>query len=67
MRPQEIRDLSDAELAEELEHAHRELFNLRFRHATRQLEDTSQGQKARKNIARLLTIQRQRELARREA
>ena len=67
MRPQDIRNLSDAELAEELENARREMFNLRFRHATRQLEDTSQGRKARKNIARLLTIQRQRELARQEA
>jgi len=67
VRPQEIRALTDAELAEQLENARREAFNLRFRHATRQLEDTSQERKARKEIARLLTIQRQRELARREA
>jgi large subunit ribosomal protein L29 len=64
MRPTELRGLSDAQLAEELENARREMFNLRFRQATRQLENPRQIGAARKNIARILTIARQRELAR---
>lgn len=46
-------ELSD--LPAELEQAHQELFNLRFRLATRQLEDTSQIGRARKRIARIKT------------
>jgi len=43
------------EMPSKLEEAYQELFNLRFRLATRQLEDTSQLRKARKAIARLKT------------
>lgn len=58
----EIRNLSGRQLQEELENSYQELMNLRFRAATNQLTDTNQPRKSRKNIARLLTIQRQREL-----
>lgn len=53
------------ELPAKLEDAYKSLFNLRFRLATRQLEDTSQVRKARKEIARLKTAQAdiERELA----
>lgn len=43
------------ELPAKIEAAYQELFNLRFRLATRQLEDTSQVRKARKQVARLKT------------
>ncbi|NLS78306.1 MAG: 50S ribosomal protein L29 [Chloroflexi bacterium] len=44
-----------AEMPAKMEQARQELFNLRFRLATRQLEDTSQVSKARKQVARLKT------------
>ena len=63
MRADEVRALSDSQLAQELENAHRELFNLRFRHATHQLENPRLLRVARREIARILTNMRQRELA----
>jgi large subunit ribosomal protein L29 len=61
MEVHEIRGLSDQQLQEELENSYKELMNLRFRAATNQLTDTNQPRKTRKNIARLLTVVRQRE------
>jgi large subunit ribosomal protein L29 len=61
MQIHEIRNLSEQQLQEELENSHKELMNLRFRAATNQLTDTNQPRKTRKNIARLLTVMRQRE------
>jgi large subunit ribosomal protein L29 len=49
-------------LAEELESAHRELFNLRFQVSTSQLTDISELKKARRQIARIKTLIRTREL-----
>lgn len=63
MRSDEMRKQSDEELTKQLEEAHHELFNLRFRAATNQLTDYSQLRKARKNIARMKTIIRERELS----
>ena len=60
-----IRNLSDQQLQEELASSYKELMNLRFRAATNQLTDSNQPRKTRKNIARLLTVMRERELARR--
>jgi len=54
------RSAPDAELRKELEDARKELFNLRFRFATRQLADVSQIRKVRKKIARLHTVLGQR-------
>lgn len=62
VRSQEIRGLSDEDLTRELESSQREMLNLRMRLATRQLANTSQIRVARKNIARLLTIMRERQM-----
>lgn len=62
MDTEEIRALNDDQLQEELENAHRELFNLRFRAVTRQLANTSEVGKARKTVARIKTIIRERQL-----
>ncbi len=63
MRLSEVKALSTEDLAKQLEEAHREYFNLRFRHATRQLANYSEIWKVKKKIAWLKTIQRERELA----
>jgi large subunit ribosomal protein L29 len=62
VRTEEIRALSDEDLAKQLEEAHQELFNLRFRLATRQLVNHRQIRQVKKRIARMMTITRQREL-----
>ena len=62
MRPSDLRDLSDTELREHIQTARRELFGLRFQHATAELENTAGLRQAKKEIARALTIQREREL-----
>jgi large subunit ribosomal protein L29 len=58
----EIRILSDEELTKRLEDTRQELFNLRIRAATRQLASNQEIIKAKKTIARMLTIMREREL-----
>ena len=60
---EEIYAMTPEQLQQALEDAHRQLFTLRFQHATRQLANTSELQRVRRQIARLKTIQRQRELA----
>ncbi len=62
MKLTEIRALGDAELQKKLEEAHQELFNLRFKLATRQLVNHRELPKVRKRIARINTIIREREL-----
>jgi large subunit ribosomal protein L29 len=57
-----LRSTQDADLRKELEDAHQALFNLRFQSATRQLADTSQIEKARRRIARIRTLIREREI-----
>ncbi len=63
MKVAEVRELGVDELERRVAETRRELFNLRFQHATGQLENTGQLQKVRRNIARLLTVlnQKQRE------
>ncbi len=56
------RELSDQELLAELARARRQLYDLRFQLATRQLSDYSQIAQTRRSIARLLTVQTEREL-----
>ena len=58
----ELRDLSDVELANKLNETHRELFNLRFQHVTRQLANYKRLEQVRHDIARIKTILREREL-----
>ena len=62
MRAHDMRELNVQEFAKELEDSYKELFNLRFRLATKQLTNTSQIRLARRNIARLNTINRERQL-----
>jgi large subunit ribosomal protein L29 len=61
MRAHEIRQLSDTELQKEIEDSYKELLNLRFRVATKQLANTAQIRIARKNIARLNTVAQERQ------
>lgn len=58
----EIRKLNDEELAKQLEEANRGLFNLRFRAAAKQLTNYNEIRKAKKSIARMKTVTREREL-----
>lgn len=62
MKVEEIRVLSDEELAKQLEAAHEEFFNLRFRLATKQLVNHREILRVKRQIARLETIKREREL-----
>ena len=64
MKTSEIRDLTDDELARTLEEAREAHFNLRFQHASGALERTSELASRRREVAQLLTIARERELAR---
>ena len=66
MKAKEIRVLSSTELRKQLEEARRELFNLRFRLATRQLANHREVRKVKKKIARMLTTLRERELTEEE-
>ncbi|MGH2407151.1 MAG: 50S ribosomal protein L29 [Candidatus Limnocylindrales bacterium] len=58
-----VRALTDAELVTELTAAKRNLYDLRFQLATRQLTDYSQIPQTRRKIARILTVLTERELA----
>ena len=60
METAELRDLSETELMEHINTARRELFGLRFQHATGELDNTAGLKKAKKEIARSLTIARER-------
>jgi large subunit ribosomal protein L29 len=60
MKPSEVHNLKDAELVSKLIDAKQESFNLRFRHATGELENTSRLRAAKKDVARLLTVARAR-------
>ncbi|TET50931.1 MAG: 50S ribosomal protein L29 [Dehalococcoidia bacterium] len=62
MKAGEIRGLNDGELLSKLEEAHEELFNLRFRLATRQLGNHREIPRVKKRIARIKTILKEREL-----
>lgn len=55
MKMQELHALSTEQLNENLKEARQELFNLRFQHATAQLEKTASIPATKKNIARILT------------
>ena len=63
MKAQELADLDPDELAAKLAEAKEELFNLRFQNVTGQLDDQHRLREVRKDIARIFTIMRQRELA----
>jgi len=60
MKAADVHALDDHDLIERLRQAREEAFNLRFRNATGELEDTSGLGAARRDVARLLTVARQR-------
>ena len=60
MRPDEYRDMTDDELEHRLGEARQELFNLRFQAATGALENTTRLKLAKREIARILTVQHDR-------
>ncbi len=62
MKPVELRDMTDTELSEHIRTARRELFGLRFQAATAELDNTASLKHAKRDLARALTIQREREL-----
>ena len=62
MRAADMRDLPDDELREHIETARRDLFGLRFQHATGELDNTASLQRAKREVARALTVARQREI-----
>lgn len=62
LAPAALREMSDDKLVDELRKAKAELFNLRFQSATGQLENHGRLQAVRKDIARIYTIMREREL-----
>ena len=60
MKASEVHGLDDNDLVVRLREAREEAFNLRFRHATGELENSSRLSVARRDVARLLTVARQR-------
>jgi len=62
LSPDELRELDDVKLVEELKKAKEELFNLRFQSATGQLESHGRIRAVKRDIARLYTVIREREL-----
>ena len=62
MKVNEIRDMSADEQTEKLKSLKEELFNLRFQHATGQLENPMRIREVKRSIAQVKTIQREREL-----
>ena len=63
MKPQDIRELTDEEIQERLAELKEEQFRLRFRMATMELENPKLINQIRRDIARMKTILRERELA----
>lgn len=64
---EELDGMTDIELLDKLKESKEELFNLRFSSVTHRLEDTSRLNEVRRNIARIYTIKRERELGIRTA
>jgi large subunit ribosomal protein L29 len=64
MKASEIRDLDDGELRKRLMELRKEVFGLRFANATGELDDTAGLGRAKRDLARALTVARERTLAR---
>lgn len=67
MKARELRDYSHEELQQRLKEAKEELFNLRFQAATGQLDNTSRIVQTKRDIARICTVMREREMSEEEA
>jgi large subunit ribosomal protein L29 len=63
LKARELRDMTDDELQQKLEERRQELFNLRFQSATGALENPARLKLAKREIARILTVRSERELA----
>ena len=63
MQAKALRDLDDGELVKQLATLRKELFGLRFANATGELDDTAAVGRARRDLARALTVARERELS----
>ncbi|MEX1020570.1 MAG: 50S ribosomal protein L29 [Litorilinea sp.] len=63
MEAKDVRALTDAELVNQLDDLHQEMFNLRFQKATGKLTNTARVREVKRTVARIKTIQRERELA----
>jgi large subunit ribosomal protein L29 len=63
VKTEDIRDLTAVEIDEQIVQAREELFRLRFRSATQELENPSLIRTLRRDIARMLTVLRERESA----
>jgi large subunit ribosomal protein L29 len=61
-RAADLRDYSETELAEHIATARRELFGLRFQHATGELDNTAGLRRAKREVARALTVARERQI-----
>jgi large subunit ribosomal protein L29 len=66
LKASEIRELTDDELDRRLDESRQELFNLRFQHATGALENPAALSRAKRDIARLLTLSHERAAAQNE-
>jgi large subunit ribosomal protein L29 len=62
MTAKELRDMDDSELAKQLAELRKEVLGLRFSNATGELDDTAGMGRARRDLARVLTVAREREL-----
>ncbi|MEA2154274.1 MAG: large subunit ribosomal protein [Solirubrobacteraceae bacterium] len=62
MNAKDLHDLSERELVDHLKTARKDLFGLRFQHATGELENTAGLRTAKRELARALTVARQREI-----
>ncbi|MBN1426419.1 50S ribosomal protein L29 [Candidatus Fermentibacteria bacterium] len=62
MKVDALRELSDGELENKIRELREELFNFRFRHTTRQLDNPMMLRVTRRNLARAVTVRRERHL-----
>ncbi|HSZ12523.1 MAG TPA: 50S ribosomal protein L29 [Solirubrobacteraceae bacterium] len=62
MKASAMRDLDDKEMAKRLTELRKEVFGLRFSNATGELDDTAGIRRAKRDLARALTVKREREL-----
>jgi large subunit ribosomal protein L29 len=67
LKANELRDMTEEELDEKLRETRQQLFNLRFQHATGQLDNTRKLRQVRHDIARIFTILGERAMESREA
>jgi large subunit ribosomal protein L29 len=63
VKARELKEMSEAELRQKEKEVTEELFNLKFQHATGQLENTERLPQVRRDLARVKTVLRQKEIA----